>query len=127
MSFDVGCGGMWGFPVEAEVIGQPLMDSINRFLLVKAEREGMDGTEAADLLPERIMDRVRQQFFENAGIVIPKEACFGVSESEGNSMSRGDYSILYIGFGMYMQPWKWPVVDESFKAKAFLYTWVWGG
>jgi hypothetical protein len=67
--------------------------------------------------------------FKNLGITVPDGAQLletgKEDERPGECSTAGDEFVL--GFGLFTNPWDYPVMDQSFKDAADWHTWAWAG
>lgn len=70
--------------------------------------------------------RLRARFRE-IGIDVPKGAqlIFTGYDDERPGRCQVDEEEWILGFGVFMEPWKYPPMHESFRKAAEFYNWVW--
>ncbi len=128
MSSSAGIGGAFGlllpeFPQIAAIYGD-LKLAINKAV----EEESAEDPGELESTPEvlEVRDRLIRAFAE-AGIIVPESAALLWTGSEADRLARcatpADEWIL--GFGVFTNPWDYPVMDESFRKNSGFHTWVW--
>lgn len=123
MGYDTGFSGQWGYVLN-NVLPPALMEKLETIIyedsIARDEEEVEDRLEA--MLPE-VFD-----FFERIGIILPPNSWIHyqyIGEYPGNRFLPEEF--FSVGIGIYLPPWNWPPVDESFKRTAELVGYVWGG
>lgn len=119
MGYDNGFSGGWGYVLN-DLLPPQLMAKLTAAVEGTFEERIPD---TLDALKWEITD-----FFERIGIIIPSCALVSyewIGAYAGNRFLPENLFMLTVG--VYLPPWHWPSVDESFKRTAELVGYVWGG
>ncbi len=128
MSSSAGIGGAFGlllpeFP-QIAAIYRDLKLVVNKALAGESAGDPGELESAPEVL--EIRDRLIRAFAE-AGIIVPESAALLWTGSEADRLARcatpADEWIL--GFGVFTNPWDYPVMDESFRKNSGFHSWVW--
>ena len=73
-------------------------------------------------------ERLIKAFAED-GVIVSESATLHWTGSEDDRPAQCETAAdeWVLGWGMFLDPWKYPEMDASFRSKAAYHTWVWMG
>lgn len=136
MGFDIGVCGAFGIDMDDVPGCADVMLEFREWLGVQIAARG-DVEETADIVyaASEWAERLSEICRTRAGIYVLASARLIWTGSEDERVGRAETEAerVILGFGIYTDPWDWEVRHgvsawpQSFKDKALMWTWHWGG
>lgn len=125
MSFNTWAWGTWGFILKPPMINQGLFERMHNRVLTWSEPIG-DETFPFSNEDDSLVEFTNEviEALLDQGIVVPDGATLSYVGGDCEPDEDTEPDGIYIGIGMFVKPWEWPLAQESFTSRAILHTWV---